>query len=284
MWYFYIYDAGPLYWPTFVVVVLASLIASQAIISGTLSIIQQSLSLGCFPRVIVIHTSTKYEGQVYVPEANYLLMLACVAVTLGFRTTTNIGNAYGIAVVFVMTLTTSFLVLVMIMIWKTHLILLVCFILIIGNVELLYLSSILYKFNQGGCLPLTFAAVLMVVMYTWNNVFRRKLSQRLVLNNNRENVGEIVDDRQVEEDHMQPAEAVEREIEGVDKAWHAGIVHFIGETEVIAGKGASFGKRILIDYAYTILKRNLRDSDEVFDIPHKQMLKVGMTYEHKSII
>ena len=77
------------------VAVLASIIASQAIISGTFSIIQQSLSLGCFPRVKVIHTSTKYEGQVYVPEANYLLMVACVAVTLGFRTTTNIGNAYG---------------------------------------------------------------------------------------------------------------------------------------------------------------------------------------------
>ena len=91
--YIYIYDAGPLYWPTFVVAVLASIIASQAIISRTFSIIQQSLSLGCFPWVKVIHT--EYEGQVYVPEANYLLMLACVAVTLGFRTTTNIGNAYG---------------------------------------------------------------------------------------------------------------------------------------------------------------------------------------------
>jgi len=79
----------------FVVAVLASIIASQAIITGTFSILQQSLSLGCFPRVKVVHTSAKYEGQVYVPEANYLLMLACVATTLGFRTTTNIGNAFG---------------------------------------------------------------------------------------------------------------------------------------------------------------------------------------------
>ena len=79
----------------FVVAVLAAIIASQAIISGTFSIIQQSLSLGCFPRVKVIHTSTKYEGQVYVPEANYLLMVACVGLTLGFKTTTSIGNAYG---------------------------------------------------------------------------------------------------------------------------------------------------------------------------------------------
>jgi KUP system potassium uptake protein len=79
----------------FVVAVLGAIIASQAMISGTFSIIQQSLSLGCFPRVKVVHTSAKYEGQVYVPEVNYLLMLACVAVTLGFRTTAKIGNAYG---------------------------------------------------------------------------------------------------------------------------------------------------------------------------------------------
>lgn len=79
----------------FVVAVLAAIIASQAMISATFSIIQQSLSLGCFPRVKVVHTSAKYEGQVYVPEINYLLMLACVAVTIGFRTTDKIGNAYG---------------------------------------------------------------------------------------------------------------------------------------------------------------------------------------------
>ena len=91
--------AGGLYWPMFVVAVSASIIASQAMISGTFSIIQQSLSLGCFPKVKVVHTSDKYEGQVYVPEINYLLMLACVGVTLGFKNTTQIGNAYGIAVV-----------------------------------------------------------------------------------------------------------------------------------------------------------------------------------------
>ena len=69
-------------WPMFVVAVLAAIIASQAMISATFSIIQQSLSLGCFPRVKIVHTSAKYEGQVYIPEINYLLMLACVGVTL----------------------------------------------------------------------------------------------------------------------------------------------------------------------------------------------------------
>lgn len=64
-------------------------------ISGAFAIISQSLSLGCFPRVKVVHTSAKYEGQVYIPEINYLLMIACVIVCLAFKTTEQIGHAYG---------------------------------------------------------------------------------------------------------------------------------------------------------------------------------------------
>lgn len=79
----------------FVIAVAAAIIASQAMISGAFAIISQSLSLGCFPRVKIVHTSAKYEGQVYIPEINYMLMVACVIVTLGFRTTEKIGNAYG---------------------------------------------------------------------------------------------------------------------------------------------------------------------------------------------
>ncbi|ERN16968.1 hypothetical protein AMTR_s00057p00201220 [Amborella trichopoda] len=86
---------GPLYWTMFVVAVGAAIIASQAMISGTFSIVQQSLAMGCFPRVKVVHTSSKYEGEVFIPEVNYLLMIACVLVTAGFRATEKIGNAYG---------------------------------------------------------------------------------------------------------------------------------------------------------------------------------------------
>jgi KUP system potassium uptake protein len=88
--------ADPLYWPMFVVAVLAAIIASQAMISGAFSIIAQSLSLGCFPRVKIVHTSTEHEGQVYIPEINWLLMLCCVIVTGAFKNTSSIGNAYGI--------------------------------------------------------------------------------------------------------------------------------------------------------------------------------------------
>ncbi|KAL0457970.1 UNVERIFIED_CONTAM: Potassium transporter 5 [Sesamum latifolium] len=191
---FYKSIPDPLYWPMFIVAVLASIIASQAMISGTFSIIQQSLSLGCFPRVKIVHTSTKYQGQVYVPEINYLLMLACIFVTLGFRTTTKIGNAYGIAVVFVMTLTSAFLVLIMIMIWKTHILLIIAYALIIGTIELVYLSSVLYKFDQGGYLPLAFALILMTIMYVWNDVYRRKYYFELDHKISPEKVKEIVED------------------------------------------------------------------------------------------
>ncbi|KAK3421339.1 hypothetical protein EUGRSUZ_G01992 [Eucalyptus grandis] len=151
---FYNSVPGPLYWPTFVVAVAASIIASQAMISGAFSIISQSLSLGCFPRVKVVHTSAKYEGQVYIPEVNYMLMLACVLVTAGFQTTTNIGHAYGIAVVSVMVITTSMLTLIMLVIWKTSIWWIVLFFTVFGSIEMLYLSSVFYKFIQGGFLPL----------------------------------------------------------------------------------------------------------------------------------
>ncbi|XP_042516780.1 potassium transporter 5-like isoform X2 [Macadamia integrifolia] len=385
---FYKSIPGPLYWPMFVVAVMASIIASQAMISGTFSIIQQSLSLGCFPRVKIVHTSMKYEGQVYIPEINYLLMLACVAVTIGFRTTVKIGNAYGIAVVFVMTLTSAFLVLIMIMIWKTNILLVFSYVLIIGTVELIYLSSVLYKFDQGGYLPLAFAAFLMAIMYVWNYVYRKKYRYEvghkvspeklrdIAANTNLcripglaifyselvhgippiferyiENVPAIqsvlvfvtikslhiskvpVDERflfkRVEPHELnvfrcvvrygytdarndkepfermlvirlkeyitedmwlndesertvveeKQREEVEKELKMVDRGCQSGIVHFVSESEVVAGKGANFGKRVLINYAYNFLRRNLRQSYKVSDIPSKRLLKVGMMYE-----
>ncbi|GAB4847536.1 Potassium transporter 5 [Ancistrocladus abbreviatus] len=176
---FYASIPGRIYWPTFVVAVGAAVIASQAMISGAFAIISQSLSLGCFPRVKVIHTSAKYEGQVYIPEINYILMIACVLITIGFRTTEKIGNAYGIAVVFVMVITTCFLTLIMLVVWKTSIWKVALFLMVFGLIELLYLSSVLYKFKQGGYLPLLFSAVLMTVMAIWHYVHRKRYMYEL---------------------------------------------------------------------------------------------------------
>lgn len=79
-----------------VVAVLATIIATRSLISASFSMVQQFVALGCFPQVRVVHTSAKYEGQVYVHEINTLLMLACLGVTFGFKNTTKIGNVYGI--------------------------------------------------------------------------------------------------------------------------------------------------------------------------------------------
>ncbi|TYK18100.1 potassium transporter 5-like [Cucumis melo var. makuwa] len=72
---------------------------------------------------------------------------------------------------------------------------------------------------------------------------------------------------------------LEKEIEDVDKAWENGVVHLVGESEIIAKEGSNLWKRILIDYIYNFLRNNLRQSERVFDIPHNRLLKVGMTYE-----
>ena len=79
----------------FVVAVVAAIIASQAMISATFSILKQAMHLGCFPSIRIVHTSVKYAGQVYIPEINYFLMVACVLVTVSFKTTTTLGNSYG---------------------------------------------------------------------------------------------------------------------------------------------------------------------------------------------
>ena len=85
----------PVFWPMFVVSTLAAIVASQALISATFSIVKQSVALSCFPRVRIVHTSEKSEGEVYSPEANYCLMVLCIAVVLGFQSGTQIGNAFG---------------------------------------------------------------------------------------------------------------------------------------------------------------------------------------------
>lgn len=87
--------AEKLYWPIFVLATLAAMIASQAIITATFSIVKQSVALGCFPRVKIVHTSNNIAGQVYIPEINWILMVLCLLITAGFRDTNEIGNAYG---------------------------------------------------------------------------------------------------------------------------------------------------------------------------------------------
>ncbi|KAI3972136.1 hypothetical protein MKW92_006381 [Papaver armeniacum] len=164
----------PIYWPTFVIAVAAAIIASQAMISAAFSIITQALSLGAFPRVKVVHTSAKFEGQVYIPELNYFIMIATVLVTIVFRTTEQIGNAYGIAVVSVMVITTNLVTLIMLFIWKTSVWLVALFYIVLVTIEVTYLSAVLYKFTKGGYLPVALALILMAMMGIWHYVYMKR--------------------------------------------------------------------------------------------------------------
>jgi len=105
-----------------------------------------------------------------------------------------------------------------------------------------------------------------------------KFSTMIVQNNHNDH--EQMENRQPNsESNGNHSYEMEIEVGVVEKAWLDGVVHLVGESEVVAGKGAGLGKRILIDYGYRFLRRNLRQTDKMFDIPHKRLLKVGMTYE-----
>ncbi|XP_020212862.1 potassium transporter 5 isoform X2 [Cajanus cajan] len=170
------YDSipDPLYWPTFVVAVAAAIIASQAMISGAFSIISQALSLGCFPRVRVVHTSTKHQGQVYIPEVNYMFMIACIVVCAAFKTTEKISHAYGIAVIGDMMISTTLVSLIMLVIWKKSIWLVGLFFLGFGFIEIVYFSSQLTKFTGGGYLPIVLALILTTLMGSWHYVHKER--------------------------------------------------------------------------------------------------------------
>ncbi|XP_057812047.1 potassium transporter 10-like [Salvia miltiorrhiza] len=157
-----------IYWPVFIIATLAAIVASQATISATFSIIKQAHALGCFPRVKVVHTSKTFLGQIYIPDMNWILMVLCIAVTAGFRNQSQIGNAYGTAVVVVMLVTTLLMTLIMLLVWHCHWILVLLFTVLSLVVECTYFSAVLFKVDQGGWVPLVIAAAFLVIMYVWH--------------------------------------------------------------------------------------------------------------------
>ncbi|KAL5725228.1 Potassium transporter 6 [Ranunculus cassubicifolius] len=165
---FYVSVPERLRWPVLAIAILAAVVGSQAIITGTFSIIKQCSALGCFPRVKIVHTSSKMHGQIYIPEINWILMVLCLAVTIGFRDTKRLGNASGLAVITVMLVTTSLMSLVIVLCWHQSIFVAICFILFFGSFEALYFSASLIKFREGAWVPIVLSFVFMMVMYIWH--------------------------------------------------------------------------------------------------------------------
>ncbi|CAK9161321.1 unnamed protein product [Ilex paraguariensis] len=165
---FYVSVPEKIRWPVLAIAILAAVVGSQAIITGTFSIIKQCSALGCFPRVKIIHTSSKIHGQIYIPEINWTLMLLCLAVTIGFRDTKHISNASGLAVITVMLVTTCLMSLVIILCWHKSVFLAICFIFFFGSVEALYFSASLIKFREGAWVPVALSLIFLIIMNVWH--------------------------------------------------------------------------------------------------------------------
>jgi KUP system potassium uptake protein len=162
--------------PLVILATMATIIASQALITGVFSITMQAENLGFLPRMRIVHTSAREFGQIYIPMVNWLLMVSCIIVVLAFRTSSNLAAAYGIAVTSTMAITTLIFAVVVREKWRWGLpatLLLIGFFLI---VDLAFLGANLIKIPQGGWFPLAAAVLIFTVMTTW------KRGSRLVFN------------------------------------------------------------------------------------------------------
>ncbi|KAG6627688.1 hypothetical protein CIPAW_15G146500 [Carya illinoinensis] len=153
---------------------LASVVGSQATITASFSVINQCLSLNCFPRVKVIHTSDKIRGQVYIPDVNWLLMILSLTVTIVFRNIVKIGNAAGLAVISGMLVTTCLMSLVIALYWEKSLLLSACFLIFFGFIEITYLSACMLNFHRGAWYLVFLLALSLTVMLAWHYGTKKK--------------------------------------------------------------------------------------------------------------
>lgn len=155
-----------LQWPVFILAALAAIIASQALISGVFSILSSAHALEFVPRIMVLHTNPNEKGQVYIPSANWMLMTACILVTVAFKTSDNLVAAYGIAVTGAFIFTTLMLWYVLRDVWKVWLPCAVLIILPMLFVDLMFWAANLLKMFDSGWVPIVLAGSCLLVMDT----------------------------------------------------------------------------------------------------------------------
>ncbi|KAG0469334.1 hypothetical protein HPP92_018662 [Vanilla planifolia] len=202
---FYVSVPEILRWPVLAIAILAAVVGSQAVITGTFSIIKQCSSLGFFPRVKIVNTSSTFHGQIYIPDINWVLMLLCLAVTMGFRDTKHIGNAsvwfdslgthakrvivqcledwfnpkfrqYGSHVG--STLRTGhhhghvgyhlLMSLVIIICWGRSILFAICFIFFFGTIEAPLLFCCRHQISEGAWVPVALSFLFMFIMCVWH--------------------------------------------------------------------------------------------------------------------
>ena len=167
-------------WPLVVLAAVATVIASQAAISGSFSVAKQAVQLGFLPRLKVLHTS-KVEGQIYVPVINWALCIGVVALTLAFRSATRLGDIYGVAVTGTFILNTVLFLAVARFLWGTAKRKLAPVAVLFLTVEVAFFSSNIAKVEHGAWLPLAVGVAISIVMINWRRgqliVTRNRVAQ-----------------------------------------------------------------------------------------------------------
>ena len=175
--------------PMVLLATAATVIASQAVISGAFSVARQSVQMGFLPRMEIRQTSDKAQGQIYVPFTNWTLYLAVVFLVLAFQSSTNLAAAYGIAVTGTMTITTILAAFMIVLFWQWPLVIAVPVISILLVTDLTYFAANAIKIPQGGWFPLGIAVVSFTVLTTWKRgrkllfeeIARRAVPMQVVL-------------------------------------------------------------------------------------------------------
>lgn len=154
-------------YPLLVLATMAAVIASQAIISGAFSLTRQAVQLGYLPRMFVKHTSARQVGQIYVPQVNWALMVATIAVVVGFQNSSNVASAYGVALTMTMLITTllAFVVSYRLWGWSLWLSLCVTALFLVGDTA--FFSAMIVKLFAGGWFPLAVGGIVFTIMTTW---------------------------------------------------------------------------------------------------------------------
>jgi KUP system potassium uptake protein len=180
---FYRLCPAPMLYPLVGLATCAAVIASQALISGAYSLTMHAVQLGYLPRMPIKQTSSDMRGQIYMPHVNWLLMIACLALVFGFKTSGNLASAYGVAVTFTMATTTVlfYFAAQRLLGWPWWVAGLFCAFFLL--IELAFLSANLFKIPHGGWFPVIAALLTFVLMATWRRgreLLRHRLQNSLV--------------------------------------------------------------------------------------------------------
>lgn len=171
-------------YPMIALAATATVIASQAVISGAFSLTMQSIQFGLIPRMRILHTSTTEYGQIYLPGVNWALMIGCIVIVLGFQTSSNLAAAYGVAVTSTMVITTVLFYFVARRRWGWGFLPTTALCMFFLIIDLAFLGANINKVPDGGWFPLLLAALIFTVMMTWKkgrNILQKRVQEETQL-------------------------------------------------------------------------------------------------------